>query len=84
MVTVTRQGLVCMPEGGELPSVFKDAFYFVLVSLPLEGPGEGPDCPFQWQSEVPLAGPISARPYIYFGLKHSWELAYGADFECAL
>ena len=32
------------PGPSPIPAVFKDAFYFVLVPLSPEGPGEGPDC----------------------------------------
>ncbi len=43
----------------QYPAVFKDAFYFILVSHPPGGPGEGPDC--HLLEGIEGFGPIPAR-----------------------
>jgi hypothetical protein len=50
----------------EDPAVFKDAFYFVLVSPPPGGPGEGPDCRFPLKIDDCLPVPAWIRRAMCF------------------
>ncbi len=67
-------------------AVFKDAFYFVLVSTPTGGPGGFPDCHFP--SGIGGFGAIPARIRwklvftlnFHFGLKRSWVMGTGVEF----